>query len=320
MKKILQWAVSLALIGILVLLVDVGEVYRVLISSDPIYLLAGVGFTLTDRLLMAGKWLPLLRIQHPDISAARAFRSYFAASFAALLLPASVGGDALRAYGLGRDRDSVMEVGASVVFERVLGLVGSGIVALAALWLAMRSNLPMDFLLPWALGCAAAGFLAAILPFSPTARGILRRVLGRFRGRGWVRLIERFGNAYVIYRGHVRMLLLVGGLSVLEQLVPVLAYWAVAFALQLPVTLEALFVSVPLSLFAARIPIGVAGIGILEGGLVYLLGLYGVPAAQALSLALAGRFVEFVAVSPGVLWWRELTGRPEDREASAARG
>lgn len=307
MKKALQWSVSLALIALLVMLVDVGEVVRALRSANPMFLALGVVLMLGDRLLMAGKWLPLLRIQHSDVSAARAVRAYFAASFAALLLPASVGGDALRAYGMGSDRGSVMEVGASVVFERVLGLVGSGIVALMALWLAVRSDLPMEFLLPWTVGCAAVGFLAVTIPFSPNARRMLKAFLGLFAGQKWVQYVERFGAAYGVYRGHVRTLVVVGALSVLEQLVPVLVYWAVAVALQLPVTLEALFVSVPLSMFAARIPIGVAGIGILEGGMIYLLGLYGVPGAQALSLALAGRFVEFVAVLPGVLWWRELT-------------
>lgn len=311
MTKTVQWAVSLALIVVLVLLVDVGEVYRALRSADPRYLALGVALMLGDRLLMAGKWLPLLRIQHPDVTAARAVRSYFAASFAALLLPASVGGDALRAYGLGKDRGSVMEVGASVVFERVLGLAGSGIVALVALWLAFRSGLPMEFLLPWAAGCAAVGFLAATIPFSPGARRWLKRLLGLFEGRGWVEHVERFGSAYALYRGHVPTLVVVGILSVLEQLVPVLVFWAVAHALGISVPLEALLVSVPLSLFAARIPVGVAGIGILEGGMIYLLGLYGVSGAQALSLTLAGRFVEFVAVFPGVFWWRELTGRAD---------
>lgn len=313
MRTFLQWTVSLGLVAVLVVLVDVGEVYRALRSSDPAFLAVGVVVMVGDRLLMAGKWLPLLRIQNPDVATGRAVRAYFAASFAALFLPASVGGDALRAYGVGRDRDSVVEVGASVVYERVLGLVGSGVVALAALWLAVRSDLPMEFLLPWAVGCAAVGFLALAVPYSPSVRRVLRRILGVFSGRSWAGYVERFGSAYGVYRGHARTLAVVGVLSVLEQLLPVLVYWAVAFAMQLPIPLEALVVSVPLSLFAARIPVGVAGIGILEGGMVYLLGLYGVPGSQALSLAVAARFVELVAVLPGAVWWRELTGRMEER-------
>lgn len=304
-----KWGVSLALVGLLVVLVDLGEVYRVLQSADALLLSIAVGITLGDRLFMAGKWLPLLRIQFPEAEVGRAVRAYFASSFAALLLPASVGGDVLRSYGVGRHRGAVVEVGASIVFERVLGLVGSGIVALLALWVAIRGGVPMGFLLPWALGCAGAGLAAAIVPFSPRVRNYVRRVLGLFAGKGWANLLGRFGAAYGIYRGHVRTLVVVGGLSVLEQLMPVLAYWTIAHGLQLGLSIEALIVVVPLSMFAARIPLGVAGIGILEGGLIFLLGLFGVPAAQALSLAVAGRVVEFIAVLPGALWWKQLVGK-----------
>lgn len=306
-----KWGVSLVLIGLLVMLVDLDEVARVLQSANVWFLAVAVGITLGDRLLMAGKWLPLLRIQFPEAGAGRAVRAYFASSFAALLLPASVGGDVLRSYGVGKNRGSVVEVGASVVFERVLGLVGSGVVALVALWVAIWGGVPMGFLLPWAVGCAGAGVAAAVVPFSPRVRSYVKRVLRLFAGKGWTEPLERFGTAYSVYRGHAQTLVVVGGLSALEQLVPVLAYWTIAQGLQLGLSVEALLVAVPLSMFAARIPIGIAGIGILEGGLVYLLGLFGVPAAQALSLAVTGRVVEFVAVLPGVLWWKQLVGANE---------
>lgn len=320
MKKALRWAVSLGLIGILLILVDLNEVFQVLRSADPVFLAVAVVLFVADRLLMAGKWLPLLRVQEPEIRAYRAVRAYFAASFAQLLLPASVGGDALRAYGLGRDRRAVVEVGASVVVERVLGLVGSGVVALAVLWIALRANLPMEFLLPWAAGCAAVGLFTVTVPFSRTAQRLLRRVLALFDRQRWTELVERFGTAYGLYREHVSTLVVVGGLSVIEQLVPVLVFWAVAQSLQLAISLEALFVAVPLSMFAARIPIGIAGLGILEGGLVYLLGLYGVPGAQAISLALAGRLAEFIGLLPGAWWWRELTGGKQDEAALESGG
>lgn len=309
LKIAAKWGVSLALIGLLVILVDLGEVHRVLKSADTLLFTIAVGVMLGDRLFMAGKWLPLLRVQFPEAGVGRAIKVYFASSFAALLLPASVGGDVLRSYGLGRGRNAVVEVGASIVIERVLGLVGSGIVALAALWVAISEGVQIGFLLPWAVGCAGAGLVAAIVPFSPTARHAVKRTLRRFGGSRWTGLVERFGTAYSIYRGHAQTLVVVGGLSVVEQLVPVFVYWTIARGLQLGISIEALVVAVPLSMFAARIPIGVAGIGILEGGLIYLLGLFGIPAAQAFSLAVAGRAVEFIAVLPGSLWWSKLMKR-----------
>ena len=313
MKKVLRWVVSLGLIAALLIAVDLSEVFEVLRSADPIYLALGAAFVVADRLLMAGKWLPLLRVQQSGIEAYRAIRAYFAASFAQLLLPASVGGDALRAYGLGREQNAVIEVGASVVVERVLGLVGSGVVALGILWVALRADLPMGYLLPWALGCALLGIFAVTVPFSKKVQQLLKRCLDLFEGQTWTGLIERFGSAYHLYKNHARTLTIVGLLSVIEQLGPVLVFWAVARALQLDVSVEALFVAVPLSMFAARIPIAIAGLGVLEGSLMYLLGLYGISSAQAISLALAGRLAELIGLLPGAWWWRELTGGSVDR-------
>lgn len=308
MRNWARWLVTLGLLVVLALIVDLREVLRTVRSTDPgllgIVLLVALG----DRLLMAGKWIPLLRIQLPDVSPARAIRAYFAASFAALFLPGSVGGDILRAVGLGTDREAVMEVGASVAIERVLGLAGSGFFALLVLYVAWSADVAVGFLVPWAVACAAIGIGAVILPSIPAARRALDSTLPRLDTWKMAGLLERFVAAYGAYRAHTRTLVWVGLLSAVEQIMPVLMFWAAAWALGLAISFEALFVAVPLTVFATRIPISVAGIGILEGGLVYFLGLFGVPGTQALSLALVGRVVEFVALLPGAFWWTDLSG------------
>jgi len=303
-----KWAVSLGLLGGLLLLVDLGEVYTVLRSADPLLLAVAFGFALADRLLMAGKWLPLLKIQIPGVSPARAIRAYFASTFAGLLLPASVGGDVIRTIGVGRDRKAVMEVGASVVLERVLGLVGSGIIALVSLWIALKASVPMGFLVPWVGACVGAGFLAVVLPFSARVQKGLETVLSFLKGKKWISLLERFGSAYGMYQGHARTLVVVGFLSVIEQIMPVLVFWASTHALHLDLSFESLMVAVPLTAFAGRLPISVAGIGVIEGGLVYLLGLFGAPATDVLSLAVVNRVVGLFALIPGAFWWKDLIG------------
>lgn len=316
-----RWLVTVGLLILLALVVDLREVLRTVSSADPGLLGMAVVVALGDRLLMAGKWFPLLRIQLPDISLTRAIRAYFAASFAALLLPASVGGDVLRAVGLGTDRKAVIEVGASVAIERVLGLAGSGFFALLVLYVAWSADVAVGFLVPWAVACVGIGIGAVILPSIPAARSALDRFLPRLDTWKIASLLERFAAAYGAYRAHPRTLVGVGLLSAVEQIMPVLTFWAVAWALGLAISFEALFVAVPLTVFATRIPVAVAGIGILEGGLVYFLGLFGVPGAQALSLALVGRIVEFVALLPGAFWWADLSGdKASKRPDSPERG
>lgn len=257
---------------------------------------------------MAGKWFPLLRVQLPDAKFGRAVRAYFAAGFAGLILPSSMGGDALRSIGLGRGRGSVVEVGASIVLERLLGLIGSGIVTLVVVWVAWQASIPMGVLLPWALASVGLSLLLALLPFSARVRQWLRWLLDQFEGKKWVGFVERFGEAYRMYRGYPRTLLVVGFLSLIEQFAPILVFWVGAHALHLGLSFESIFVAVPLTMFIGRLPISVAGIGVIEGGLVYLLGLFGASASQAVSLSVVGRVVEVFTLLPGLVWWSELTG------------
>lgn len=313
---VLRWVVSLVLVGLLVRLVDPSEVGRLLLEADVLLLVLAVCFYLVDRLVMIVKWLPLLRVQLPEVSAARAGRAYFASSFAATFLPASVGADVLRTISIGRSHTAILEVGTSIVFERILGLIGSGIVALGVVWVAWEfASVPIGFLLPWAGACAGAGLLAVLLPYSELARAIVAGLISSFRNGGRLKeLLDRFATAYGDYRHHPVTVSWVTLLSVVEQLIPILVFWAASAALGLSLPVIALIVSVPLALFAARLPISVAGIGILEGGLVFLLGLFGIRPEAALSLAVVGRLVELVAVLPGAFWWTELTGESLDPE------
>ena len=120
----------------------------------------------------------------------------------------------------------------------------------------------------------------------------------------------------MLYRHRPGTLIAVGLLSLVEQAFPVVVLWILAHALDLEVSFLALLVAVPLALFVGRLPIAIAGIGVLEGALVYLLGLFGVPPAEALSLALAGRIAEIFALLPGGLFWSSLvcTPRPDPND------
>ena len=81
---------------------------------------------------------------------------------------------------------------------------------------------------------------------------------------------------------------------------------------------SALIIATPLALFVARLPVAVAGIGVLEGALVFLLGLFGVPAVAAISIALAGRVVDIIAALPGAFLWADVAKelRPWRRQAT----
>jgi glycosyltransferase 2 family protein len=299
--KYVRAGVSIGLILLLAWIVDLNRLRAVLLRADLwLFALASLA-ALADRAMMIGKWYPLLKAQGVGIPFARAARVYLAAGFASLFLPTSVGADVLRTFALGA-RSATLEVGASVVVERMLGLLASVILCISVLLLALSQALLLAFLLPWILGLGVALIGASFVMLRPGRW----QWLERYRERRWFQLGHRFALACTLYRHHAGTLAAVGLLSLVEQAFPIVVLWILVLALDLKVSLFALSVAVPLALFVGRLPIAIAGIGVLEGALVYLLGMFGVPPAEALSLALGGRLVEILALLPGGLFWSSL--------------
>jgi len=297
--------VTVALIVLLLRVVDMRSVGRQMLQLDLGLLAVAVLLALADRALMIGKWYPLLRVQVPSCSLAAAARTYLASGFASIFLP-SLGVDVLRGVALGRGHKAVPEVGASIFAERLLGMLGGGVLCLIALVVAVRASIDVSLITPWAL-ISFMGSLAAItVPFVLWSFPVLWERFPPLKLFSAIPLVRRFGKAYFFYRQHLRMVAVVGFLSTLEQLFPIVGLWIIARALGAPIGFEMLIVAAPLTLFAARLPFSLWGLGVTEGAFVYLLGLFGVAPAEAVALSLAGRVVELAALAPGAFLWADL--------------
>jgi uncharacterized membrane protein YbhN (UPF0104 family) len=310
-KKLVPLLRLLVACGLVVLLlrgVGVRGLAQSLRAADPALLALALLCGLADRAVMIGKWYPLLRAQVPGVPPGRAARAYLAAGFASYFLPTSLGADALRSFALGRGRRAVAEVGASVLLERLLGLLGSLVLVIAALLSALRASPRLTPLLPWAAGALALALGLLLAAFSRRATaGLLARLPAASSHRAW-QVLHRLAAAGERYRRSPGLVAAVAVASTAEQLFPVLVLWLLARALGLPISFPTLFVAVPLALFLGRLPITFAGLGVFEGALVGLLGLYGVTRTDALALGVAARVIEVASQLPGALFWSDLAG------------
>jgi uncharacterized membrane protein YbhN (UPF0104 family) len=153
----------------------------------------------------------------------------------------------------------------------------------------------------------AAGVLALALtgPFSTRLRAAATRG-GRLRPV--IELAHRFVEACALYRRHGGVLALVGALAVVEIGLFVVTMLVLARALGLDVGFAPLLVALPVALFLAQLPIAWRGLGVAEGGMVWVLGLFGVAPEAGLSLLLLFRMVDVAVAVPGALLWRDLLG------------
>jgi uncharacterized membrane protein YbhN (UPF0104 family) len=92
-------------------------------------------------------------------------------------------------------------------------------------------------------------------------------------------------------------------LAVGTNVIASLGAYFVALAFGIELTVFDALALIPVALFAMLMPISIAGWGVREGVLVFLLGIVGVPAAQVLILSVAYGLAMFAAALPGGLIW-----------------
>ncbi len=347
MKRLLFWGRLLLGIGLLAWLLyttDFDELGSAIKRASPLLLVVAYLIGVVDRVLMAYKWNLLLRAQEISISLYNATVTYLTSTFLGLFLPATVGGDAVRAFAVAKFGYSAADVTSTIVLERALGIlalifmvVASIIVGSILVGASYFSDLQTVLLVVGSVGLV--GLLLISLSFSAWFRQSLKRWLnitlgdlfgGLFgslassasneskQGSKLTRFLTDFGKSYSQFQHKKSLLVLFFGLSLLENLFPIAWSYILATAFQLQVSLLDCFVVVPSVLILRRLPISIDGIGIHQTAFVYLLSLTGVPEAQGFLLGVVTHLLATLLVLPGGLFYM-LTGfemRPEERKSS----
>jgi uncharacterized membrane protein YbhN (UPF0104 family) len=295
----LRFAVSLALLALLVLFVDWRHLGARLAAASPLLMLAIVGLATIDRLLMAWKWWLLVRGRDASLSLWAAVRAYYLASFVGYFLPMTVGADAVRVGALARAGRTAILV-ASVVLERLIGalaqavLAGLSVVTLVSLGLGARVG-PAE---RWLLAAVVAlAFLA--FPFSfPVARWLAGRLGGR---EGWGAALRALAEQYAGYGASTGLLCVFFALTLIEGGLPVVIHYTSGRALGLDPGWTFYIATVPLAYLVARLPVSIGGLGFLELSFVSLAGLLGMGWTDAFAIAGLATALYVTALIPGAL-------------------
>jgi len=239
-----------------------------------------------------------------------------AALFYKLFIPggalASIG---VRYYKLRKYGDRSAALSAAVV-DRILATMGLGVVG-ALSWIIDRPPLP-----------SAVGWI--IFGWGVAMTLLIIALLGRTTGRLAVRLADAthiesisrrttaWVNALAAYRSmSVRRRWQLVLLSLAPHLAGICAYASLGAALDVHLSLVTWgWIRAAVTLLTTQ-PISVAGLGVREVSLVYLLGFYGVPRETCLALAslMLGVLVLFGSLLGGsVEGWRVLLGRRSEAE------
>ena len=283
--------------------------------------LVALALVLADRAVMAYRWFVLLRpLEGQNLPPfGTILKIFFVSTFVGTFLPASVGGDVVRAYSLSSHGVPKADSMASVFVDRMLGVLSVLLMSLVGITLAR--DLAADRAVLLALGVTAgACVVAAVLIFSDTADAIAETIIARLP---WARVRHILGSLFASirrYATHHGALSNVLAGSIGVQVLRVIQAYYLGVAIGIHQPLVHYFAFIPLILLIMFLPITANGIGTSQAAFVWLFGKVGTSSAEAFALSVLFVALGIIGNIPGAIVY---AGRPSrdtmTRESARSR-
>lgn len=305
---IFRLAITAAILAYLSTRIDIAEAARATAAISRPHLILVLMMVALDRAVMILRWVLLLRASGNHISPRDATRLFLVSSFVGSFLPAGIGADAARAYGLARgtnhgaragaDRVSGSEALASVAVDRLLGIVSLVLMAIIGV-IAWAPQGRTD----WRIAVAIiAGLIACVAVF--WADEWMRRLIPAHRHGGFVtRRVLRLTDAVGRYRDRRDVLVHVLIWSIVVQLFRITQAYVLGLGLGMRVPFTYFLLFMPLGLLMLLLPISISGFGLPQAMIVWLLQPMGVPESQSFALSTLIVLTGLAGNLPGLILW-----------------
>jgi uncharacterized membrane protein YbhN (UPF0104 family) len=220
------------------------------------------------------------RDHHHLFSWARLSSSYLQSLFFSQLLPAGVGGDAMRTVEMGKvvGHGKIL---ASLAGSRMAGTLGMACWGLAAAVL-LRGWIGMGSLIG---ACVFAGLMVMAWMAALAADRVMGRHVFARSSKAFVRTLHSFGQTFSGYRRHPHAVVQCIVVGAAGWGVNILALDLFAKAIGVDISWTVFAVAIPVTLVATLTPFSVNGLGIREGVLVGMLAHAGVSSGHAAAMS-----------------------------------
>jgi hypothetical protein len=269
------------------------QVQAALTGINPLLLIVAIALHFLSFVLGGVRWWLLFRHVNGAIAFRQLWPSYYLGVFFNNLLPSIYGGDLARTarlYAAGFGGSALVS---SAFVDRVLGLAALVSMGVIALLFA-----PAGFENRLALGVFGLSLLVLLPMLVIALLPRWTRLLDTGFGSRWPRL-HAVLSCFPRYRSAPGLMLTAFGLSVLNQLMVVLALLMLAPGLGVHLPVFQFVVVLILVFLVASLPISLGGLGAREGAMMALLLPLGVDAASVLALSAAYLLVLWSSTLPG---------------------
>jgi len=264
------------------------EIHRVFSRSlDYRLFLLAFAIYLVGLIVSFIRWYWLVRVVEPSFRLNSAILLGFIGSLFNLVIPGAVGGDLIKAAYLVKMDVKRTQAIASMVIDRIIGLLGLfilGGIAGAFMWSSV-SNPKVKLLIGLVWTAVAAGFLALTVLFTPM---LMSTLMARFKSGGRLaKVLDDLRIASSTYRGRLGVVAGALTLAIFGHGLSVFDFYLVSrmlFQSEVP-SLGQHYVLVPLVYFTTAVPLPFGALGLSEEVSEQLFRLVGHPGS---ALALMG--------------------------------
>tara|TARA_B100000029_G_scaffold181996_1_gene179643 strand:+ start:262 stop:1203 length:942 start_codon:yes stop_codon:yes gene_type:complete len=272
---------STAVLAYLLSALNGHEAWSAVTAINPWYLLAAIAVDATTRATMISRWVVLIRSQGDAISTWSASRIFLISSFIGTALPTG-GADIARAYALSQHTDNGRAAVASVAVDRLLGV--TALMLLAIVGLAVTTDdaanplrVVITIISILTVTSAVAAFFGNYLATQFLPAQIRQSTLGQWA----IATAENIA----LYRTRYGVLAIVFIQSIVVQGLRIFEVFLLGSGLGLHVDLTYYLTFMPVGLLAFMLPVSIAGIGVPQGIVVWLLQPLGVSGAESFALS-----------------------------------
>ncbi len=302
---LLKVFISIFLVVLAFSKVPFSQVATQLASANLWFFLAALLLYFLAIVVNGVKWQILLRAQGMRVPFRALLQFLFIGFFFNNFLPANVGGDVMRGYGLARYTDRTADAAVSVIVDRIIGLMAYMSSAVVAALIFVRiSDRPewrrMEWVAVAALVVLGLGFAVML---SRRFRSFISSVLS-FRWFAPVApLWEKMSDAFNAYRFQYRALIAAFGVGLIGIICTTLVNWCLSLSMGGLMPLGVIFLVNPLIALVLMLPISIGGLGVTQAIYPFLYSLAGVPADHALAVSLLMQLIVFLGSLPGAFLW-----------------
>ena len=299
-----RWAITIIAIGLFIYVIykSKDDFLLTMQTASPGYALGGLVLLFISRQAVAARWYALLKTSEKPVNYLDTLKLTYAGLFATNFLPTSIGGDLVRFIGMIQSGVDSALVLASLIMDRIVGLVGMSLMVPGGVFLLSHPFQSIAFTMTSSFAFSVSGFMP-------------------WMNKLWIKLlafIRKLIQDLLFWLKRPKNLLLSLFFTLIHEALLFGMLWFFLRSVGEDVPLWVIASIYSLSYLTTLIPLSIGGLGIQEMSITYLYSHFGGVSVQAaLALAVLTRMAFVINSLPGAFFLSSILRKQNEEKKSA---